>query len=181
MLLPLLEAASTHFTSVEQLLSEDRNFNALRACRNLDLSHVCEVKKAGDDEYFKLSNAKLTNWLKGRVARLQAVLDTKRISGSHQRSSQVNQVAAMNILEEYLSKDRFAALRDSYGIRDYSKEVVRRQRPAPVVAFTHQATSSSTSTAHVTSRLPLAHSDLPCRPKRLSNPTSGELSEMMKT
>ena len=47
-----------------------------------------------------------------------------RLCACWQRSSQVNLVAAIDIMQEYLSKDRFAALRDSYGIRDYKKEVV---------------------------------------------------------
>ena len=83
LLLPLLEASASHFTSRQQLLSENPQFHALQECRNLDLRWVCEVKVAGDEAYYKLNTEKLNNWLKGRVARLQAVLDAQNICGSN--------------------------------------------------------------------------------------------------
>jgi hypothetical protein len=83
LLLPLLEASASHFTGQEQLLSENPQFHALRGCANLNLGLVCEVKQAGDEEYFKLSPPKLEAWLKSRVARVQAVLNSRRIAGSH--------------------------------------------------------------------------------------------------
>ena len=81
-LLPVLEASASHFTSKDQLLSENRELNALRVCKNLDLSIVCEEKEAGGDKYYKLDKQKLMSWLKTRVARVRAVLKSQRICGA---------------------------------------------------------------------------------------------------
>lgn len=80
-LLPLLEASSSHFCSREQLLSENQQFHALWACRQLDLDLVCDVKQAGGDSYFKLNSNKLLAWLRSRVERIVTALVANSVAG----------------------------------------------------------------------------------------------------
>lgn len=69
-------------------MSENVHFNALSMCTQLNLTHVCDTKVAGDESYFKLNPAKLLAWLKTRVERVLRTLSTRNIAGSNTASNQ---------------------------------------------------------------------------------------------
>jgi len=45
-----------------------------------------------------------------------------------QRSKETNLIAALDLMSEYISKERFTALQTAFGIENYGKEAVRGAR-----------------------------------------------------
>ncbi|QDZ20422.1 subunit B of ribonuclease H2 [Chloropicon primus] len=109
-----------------------------------NLQHVCDQKSAGGESYFRYSEEKAVEWLKGRVARLQAKVANLGAGFKALDEEGLKRYSA-SYLREYLGAEMLEKLEGALGLPPVSSVPPPQKRPAPAATTDSKANNPTNS------------------------------------